>query len=111
MKAVGHAFQRGEAIFNQLHKGVMIQISRRRNDHVVGREALAVKIKQLFLLKGADSFFRSQDRLAQRMVLPEILGKDFMHQIIRIIFIHLDLFQDHAFFASDVLGIESGIEN
>ena len=45
------------------------------------------------------------------MVLPEILGKDFMHQIIRIVLIHLDLFQNHALFAGNVLGIESWIED
>src|SRR5215470_3694749 len=34
-----------------------------------------------------------------------------MDQVIGIVLVHLDLFQDHAFFAGDVFGLENGIED
>ena len=45
------------------------------------------------------------------MVLPEILGENFMNKIIRIVLIHLDLFQNHATLAQNVLGIEDGVQH
>ncbi len=62
-------------------------------------------------LEALHGFFGAQDRLAERMILPEILGKDFVDEIVGIIFVHLDLFDDHAAFADDVGGIEDGIQN
>src|SRR5205085_11712191 len=49
-------------------------------------------------------------RSAQCMVLPEVLGKDLMDQIIRIVLIHLDLFQDDALFPRNIFGIEDGVQ-
>src|SRR5579859_1865094 len=45
------------------------------------------------------------------MILPEVLGKYLMDKVIGIIFIHFDLFQDHAFFAGDVLGIKDRVQH
>src|ERR1051326_442335 len=110
MEAIGHTVKSGETLFDELHKSVMVQISRGRNDHVVGRKALAVKVEQLSLFERAHGFLGPQDRLAQRMVFPETLREDFMDKIIRIVLIHLNFFQDHTLFAENILGIESWIE-
>src|SRR6266404_1209923 len=45
------------------------------------------------------------------MVLPEILSEDLMDEVIGIVLIHLDFFQDDATLASDVLGIENRIQH
>src|SRR5271167_3625919 len=45
------------------------------------------------------------------MVLEEILGEDFVDEIIGIIFVHFDLFHDDAAFAGDVGGIEDWVQN
>src|SRR5262249_52289915 len=106
MMPVGHWIEAGKTFLDEIYKPLMVQISGGRDNDVVGRKSLPVKIKQIFLLEGANRLLGSQNRLAQRMVFPEILGKDLMDQIVRVIFVHLDLFQDHAFLARDVLGIE-----
>ena len=45
---------------------------------------------------------RAQNRRAQRMSAPKILGKHFMRQRFRIVFLHLDLFEHHLLFLADV---------
>ena len=44
----------------------------------------------------------AENRLAQGMVLPEVLGENFVDQIVRAILIHLDFFENHAPFAANV---------
>ena len=53
----------------------------------------------------------AQDRLTQRVVLEEILGEDFMHQVVGIVLIHLDLFQDDATLAHDLVGVEDRMQD
>ena len=45
------------------------------------------------------------------MIFQEILGKDFVDEIVGIIFVHLDLFEDHAAFAGNVGGIKIRVQN
>ena len=45
------------------------------------------------------------------MIFPEILGEDFVDEIVRIVFVHLDFFHDHAALAGDVGGIEHRVQN
>ena len=49
--------------------------------------------------------------MPERMVFPEILGKDFVDEIVGVIFVHLDFFHDHATFARNVIGVEDRIED
>src|SRR4029077_12702788 len=48
--------------------------------------------------------------LAQRMVLPEVLGEDFINKVIRIVLIHFDFFQNHPSLAANLLAIKNRIE-
>ncbi len=45
------------------------------------------------------------------MVLPEILGKNLVHQVVGIVFVHLDLFENHAPLAHDVFIVEDWIQH
>src|SRR5260370_19327736 len=45
------------------------------------------------------------------MDITECLGKLLVHQLVGIVLIHLDLFQNYSPFASYVLGIENWMEN
>jgi hypothetical protein len=45
------------------------------------------------------------------MVLPKILGEYLVNEIVGIVLVHLDLFEDHAAFAGDVAGIEDGVQD
>src|SRR5205085_3243390 len=111
VKAIGYRRERCKTGLNQLHKLGVVQISSRGNDDVVGRESLAIKIEQFNLLKRPHRLLSPQNRFAQRMVCPEVLGKDLVNKVVGIVLIHFDLFQNHAFFASDVLGIENRIQH
>src|SRR5438034_8205395 len=110
MVAIGNRIERQETSFNQVKKTTVVQVSGCGNNDVVGRKALPVKSKQLLLLERADRLLGAQNRLAQRMVFPEILGEDFVDEVIGIVLVHLDLFQYHAFFPNDVLGSKNRIQ-
>ncbi len=45
------------------------------------------------------------------MILPKILRKNLMHEVIGVVLIHLDLFHDHAPLAGNVIYIEDGIQH
>src|SRR5271165_1786888 len=95
----------------QLDKLVMVEIPSRRNDNVAGRKAVRVSIDDGLALEALYRLLGAQDRLAQRMILPEILGEDFVNEVIRIVLVHLDLFHDHAAFAGDIGAVEHGIQH
>ena len=112
---------RVEAVFRGLHvfevsgdqfdEVVVIEIAGGRYDDVAGGEAVAVGVDDRFALEALHGFFGAQDRLAQGMILEKILGEDFVDEVVRIIFVHFDFFEDHAAFAGDVGGIKIGVQN
>ena len=63
------------------------------------------------LIEAPHRLLGSQDRLAQRVVLEEILGEDLMHQVVGIVLIHLDLFQDDAALARNLVGVEDRMQD
>ena len=63
------------------------------------------------LIEAADGLRGAQDRFAERMVLPEILGEELVDQDVGIVLVDLDLFEDDAAFALDFGGGEDGIEH
>src|SRR5579864_6122449 len=72
---------------------------------------MGVGVENGLLLEPLYSLPRPQDRLPQRVILPEILGKDLVDQVIGVVLVHLDLFYDHAAFTRDVIGIEDRVED
>ncbi len=110
MEAVGYARQSGKLGFDQVDEFAVVQISRRGDDHVIRRKALPVEVEYVVLLEGTDSFLGAQNRFAESVVFPEILCEDFVDEVIRIVLVHLDFFQNHAFFAGNIFGGEHRIE-
>ena len=45
------------------------------------------------------------------MAVPELLGKQLVHQIVRRVLDHLDLFEDDLFLALDVLAVKRRVEH
>ena len=74
-----------------------------------GANRCLISFEHGLAFKAFHGFFGSEDGLAEGMVFPKILGEDFVDEVVRIVLIHLDLFEDHAAFAGDVLGIKYGI--
>ena len=66
--------------------------------HIHPREIVA----QAGLVERRHGLGRSQDRPAKRMLRPELLGENLVHQVVGRVLDHLDFFKDHALFAHDV---------
>ena len=45
------------------------------------------------------------------MIFPEILGKDFVDEVIGIVFVHFNFFEDDAAFSGNVFGGEGGMQD
>ena len=88
----------------------MLQIARGAHDQIAGNKTLPIGIENTRLLELFHRLLGPENRLAQGMVLPEVLGENLVHQIIGAVLIHLDFFEDHAPLAADVLHIEGGIQ-
>src|SRR5580700_9498405 len=96
MEAIFHGLHVFEVPGDQFDEAVMVKIASRGYDDVPRCEAVTVSFDHRCPFEALYSFFRAQDRLAQRMILPKVLSKDFVDQIIGIILVHFDLFHDHA---------------
>jgi len=96
---------------HQLYELLMLQMTGGGNDHVAGSKTLLVEIQHRITLELLDCIFRPQDGLAQRMVFPEILGEDFVDEVVGIILIHFYFFEDDAALARDIAAIEDGMKD
>src|SRR5215469_177190 len=74
MMPVWHSLQAGKAVLYQVSELLVIQVPGSGDDDVIGAEPPVIMGQQVFLLERANRFLGAQDWLAQRMVLPEILG-------------------------------------
>ena len=103
--------ERAEVARDQLDEAVVLDVAGRGENHVAGLEALLEEADQRVLLEAADGFAGAEDGLAERMALPEILHEDFMDQRVGIVLVHLDLFEDHAALAGDLLRGEDRVQH
>ncbi len=103
--------QRRELLRHCLGKTVVVQVSGRGKHHVPAVKAVVVVGEELLLAQPRDGFRGAQDRLAQRMALPEALREEFVHQHVGIVFVDLDLFQNHAALALDVGQRKGGVQH
>ena len=100
-----------ETARDQIDERVVFEIAGRGEDHVGAREVLAVVVEQGVLLEAAYGLLGPQNRFAQGVVLPEILGKDLVHQVVGIVLVHLDLFENDAPLAENVLIVEDWVQH
>ena len=100
-----------EMFGHQFHELLVLQMPGGGDDHVSGRKTLPVEIQHRIALEFPDRVLGPQDRLAERMILPEILGEDFVDQVVGIVLVHLYFFEDDAALAADVIGIEHRVQH
>src|SRR5437016_475092 len=79
---------------DQRDEAVVIKIAGGRHDDVAGGKAVSIGVEHCVSFKALDGFLGAQDRLAQRMVLPEILGEDFVDKVVWIVLVHFDLLEN-----------------
>jgi hypothetical protein len=81
----------------------VVEMSGGGYDDVAGREAVGVSIEHGLALEFLHCFFGAEDRLAEGMIFPEILGEDFVDEVVGIVFVHFDFFEDYAALAGDII--------
>src|SRR6266404_6591033 len=111
VEAIAHRFHRSKVLGHEFHKTLVVQMAGRSDNHVSRRKALPIEIEDGRALETLDCVASPENRSAEWMVLPEVLGENFMYEVVRIVLVHLDFFQDHAAFACDVLIIKNRIQN
>ncbi len=92
-------------------EGVVFKEAGGGEDHVATAEALAVVAEEGGLVEGGDGVGSAEDGLAEGLVLPEVLGEDFVDEDVGVVFVHFDFFKDDAAFALDVGVGEGGVED
>ena len=107
VEAVLHRLHVLEMFGYQFHELLMLQVAGGADDQIAGRQSAVVETQHRIALESFHRIFGAEDRLAQRMIFPEILGEDFVDQVVGAVLVHFDFFQDHAAFAADVLDIET----
>ena len=111
LEPVGAGLQRRKLRATSSTKSFVAHIPGRRDDHVIGNEEALVVVEQNSLFESLHRFLGSQNRFAERMVVPEVLREDLVDEIVGIIFVHLDLFQNHAALARQLGRIECRIQH
>ena len=95
----------------QAHQSLMREPAGCR-DQRIGRKIFgAIMTVHGFPIEAFDRFLGAEDGLAQRMVLPEIGRENFVDKVIRVVLLHFQLFEDHAFFLGDVLFAEQRMQD
>ena len=103
--------ERFEMLARQVHHALVRQIAGRREQQIRRRIDRAIVTPNHLAVETLHRFARAQNRLAQRMILPEIRREDLVDQIIRTVRLHLELFEDHAFFLVDILVAEHAVQH
>ncbi len=107
----GGGGERGEGGGYLLDEVVVVEIAGGGEDHVGGGEAAGVFVEDDLLGEAGDGFGGAEDGAAEGVVGPEVLGEELVDEVVGIVFVHLDLFEDDALFLGDVFGGEGGVED
>ncbi len=111
MEAVAHGLHTGKVLGHKFDEAFVIQMARRRDDHVSRRKALAIEVEDGSALEALDGVSSPQNRTSQRVILPEVLGKNFVDEVVRVVLVHLDFFKDYPALSADVLVIKNRIQD
>src|SRR5947208_15377817 len=90
---------------------VVVQMACRGKNHVARREAAGVVVEYDLLVEAGNRLLGPEDRSAQGVPLPEVLREGLVNEVIGFVLIHLDLLEDDALLASDVLRNEGWVEH
>src|ERR1700722_1144314 len=111
MKAILRGFQVFEMLDDEIDELIVVEMSGGGYDDVAGGKALGIGFADGVALELFHRFFRAQDGFAQRMIFPEVLGEDFVDEVIGIVLIHFNFFENDAALASDIFRGECGMQN
>jgi hypothetical protein len=86
----------------RLH-AVVIDVADRHHDEVAGDVGVVEVAFENVVVEGGDALGRAEDRAPERVAVPVRLREDLVHEIVRRVLDHLDLFEDDLLLAGDVL--------
>ncbi len=92
-------------------EAVVVEVAGGGEDHVARGEAAGVEVEDDLLGEAGDGLDGAEDGAAERVALPEVLGEGLVDEVVGVVLVHLDLFEDDALFAGDVLGGEGGVQD
>ena len=87
------------------------QMARRGDDQAIRRVALLKPGLERFARERRNRFGRAENRLAERVRMPEILREQLVDQVLGIVLGHADFFQHHGLLALDVFLREFRLED
>ena len=100
-----------EAARDLFDERVVLEITSGGEDHGLCGEAAGMLVKKNLSREAGDRLGGAEDRPAERVSLPELLGEDLVDEVVRVILVHLDLFKDDTLLAGDVFSGEGGMED
>ena len=90
---------------------LVIQVSGRAHDQIAGRKMMSIETRDHRALEFLDRLSRAQNRQAEAVIFPETLRENFVDQIVGIVLVHLDFFENHASFFRNVAGVEHRMQH
>ncbi len=90
---------------------VVLDVAGGGEDHVGRGEAAGVLGEDDLLVEAGDGFGGAEDGAAEGVALPEVLGEELVDEVVGVVFVHFDFFEDDALFFGDVVGGEGGVED
>ena len=114
-------FRAQEAVFHRLHlreifachvkEFLMPQVPRRRDNQVARGKTLLMKLDYGRTFESPHSLLGPQYRFAQRVIFPEVLSENLVHEIVGVVLIHFYFFENDASLAGDVLNIKYWVKH
>src|SRR5580704_3254695 len=98
--------QMAKFLFHQIQHLLMSDIARGSDQDFVGSKPIAKAAAQSFFVKIADCLRCAEDRTAEGMFRPEAARENGVEQVLRIVQVHLDFFEDYLTLFLYVFGIE-----
>jgi len=103
--------QMAEFLLHQFENLLVGDVAGGGYEEVASSEPILETGAKTFAVKLADGLRSTKDRTAEGMLRPKAASEDIVEEILGIVEIHLDLFENDLALFLDVVGIELGPEN
>ena len=102
---------RGEPFFDEGAHARVVEVADGGNNQVWGGVGVREIVAQDVGVQRLDRVRTPENRPAQRVIFPEALREELVHEVVRRVLDHLDLFEDHLLLALDVARAERRIQH
>jgi len=100
-----------EMFGDEFNEMLVIEVSGGADDEIAGGKVVPVEAGDDGALELLHGLARAQNRQAEGVVFPETLREDFVDEVVGVVLIHFDFFEDDAAFFGDVGSIEDGMDD